>query len=334
MNRIISRTNLVPDAYRNLGLDIITITNQNGNVVYAGAYDPENRRVVAAPESFRQQLTPENPLLNTTDPHRSITGIMVVDNNPLIVASQPVIHSDFSGTPDGVVIVGRYLDENEVRRLGNPAFPSLRVIPVGDPALSPSLLSRINGDSAEGTYTIVPLNRPTVAGYTLIHDIYGNDAFVLQIVTPRDIYQQGITMTLSYIFIVLGAGLLFGIVVLLLLDRLVLSRVSSLSSQVHDIGRQTEPSGRVSVEGSDEFSELSGEINRMLGTIEKTQQGLQKSEERFRELSDLLPLTIFELDLNANLTYVNKHAMELFGLTEKDLENGLNARQLHETRRC
>ena len=48
-------------------------------------------------------------------------------------------------------------------------------------------------------------------------------------------------MTLSYIFIVLGAGLLFGIVVLLLLDRLVLSRVSSLSSQVHDIGRQTEP---------------------------------------------------------------------------------------------
>ena len=43
------QTNLVPDAYRNLGLDIITITNQNGNVVYAGAYDPENRRVVAAP---------------------------------------------------------------------------------------------------------------------------------------------------------------------------------------------------------------------------------------------------------------------------------------------
>ena len=72
----------------------------------------------------------------------------------------------------------------------------------------------------------------------------------------------------------------------------------------------------------------------MLGTIEKTQQGLQKSEERFRELSDLLPLTIFELDLNANLTYVNKHAMELFGLTEKDLENGLNARAAHETRRC
>ena len=47
--------------------------------------------------------------MNMTDPHHSVTGILVVDKNPLLVASQPVIHSDFSGTPDGVVIVGRYI---------------------------------------------------------------------------------------------------------------------------------------------------------------------------------------------------------------------------------
>jgi PAS domain S-box-containing protein len=50
---------------------------------------------------------------------------------------------------------------------------------------------------------------------------------------------------------------------------------------------------------------------------------LRESEERFRELAELMPETIFEMDLDGNLTYVNRNAFNYFGYTRSDLKNGL-----------
>lgn len=50
------------------------------------------------------------------------------------------------------------------------------------------------------------------------------------------------------------------------------------------------------------------------------QEALEKSERKFRELSDLLSQTIFELDLNGNVTYLNKAGRIAFGLSENDID--------------
>jgi PAS domain S-box-containing protein len=53
-----------------------------------------------------------------------------------------------------------------------------------------------------------------------------------------------------------------------------------------------------------------------------------KSEKKYRELADLLPQTVFETDLNANLTFMNVYAFEMFGYSQDDLQNGLNILKL------
>ena len=50
----------------------------------------------------------------------------------------------------------------------------------------------------------------------------------------------------------------------------------------------------------------------------KMQEALEKSERKFRELSDLLPQIIYELDINGYVTYVNKAGREAFGMKEGD----------------
>ncbi|MCX6081860.1 MAG: PAS domain S-box protein [Chloroflexi bacterium] len=55
---------------------------------------------------------------------------------------------------------------------------------------------------------------------------------------------------------------------------------------------------------------------------------LRQSEERFRQLSEIFPETIFEADLTGNLTYLNAHGYECFGLTSTDLEQGFNLNDL------
>ena len=51
---------------------------------------------------------------------------------------------------------------------------------------------------------------------------------------------------------------------------------------------------------------------------------LKESENRFRELADMLPEMVCESDLQGNLVYVNKLAYKYFGYTQEDLKHGLN----------
>ncbi|MHC1742774.1 MAG: ATP-binding protein [Syntrophobacteraceae bacterium] len=51
---------------------------------------------------------------------------------------------------------------------------------------------------------------------------------------------------------------------------------------------------------------------------------LRESQERFRELAELLPETIFEMDLQGSLTFVNRNAFTHFGYSSEDFEAGLD----------
>jgi len=56
----------------------------------------------------------------------------------------------------------------------------------------------------------------------------------------------------------------------------------------------------------------------------QAEEALIKSEKRFRQLSDLLPQTIFEADLNGNLTFVNQYSYKLFSYLPEDFQKGLS----------
>ena len=50
----------------------------------------------------------------------------------------------------------------------------------------------------------------------------------------------------------------------------------------------------------------------------------QQSEKRYRDLVELLPQTIFEMDIKGNITYINTHGMNAFGYTKSDVKKGLH----------
>ncbi|MCD4773039.1 MAG: PAS domain S-box protein [Bacteroidales bacterium] len=56
----------------------------------------------------------------------------------------------------------------------------------------------------------------------------------------------------------------------------------------------------------------------------KTEAELRESEQRFRDMANLLPQIIYETDINGNLTFVNKQAFDSFGYSQDEYENGIN----------
>ncbi len=66
-------------------------------------------------------------------------------------------------------------------------------------------------------------------------------------------------------------------------------------------------------------------ITRDIDDQERALERVRESEERFRELSQLLPQTIFETDREGRLTFLNLNAFTAFGFHEEDFRRGLLA---------
>ena len=59
-----------------------------------------------------------------------------------------------------------------------------------------------------------------------------------------------------------------------------------------------------------------------------TEQKLRESERRIREITDALPVVVYEADETGRVTFANATAFEVFGYTNDDLEAGMNIFQL------
>jgi len=80
--------------------------------------------------------------------------------------------------------------------------------------------------------------------------------------------------------------------------------------------------------------EVSGERHRYIIILnditehKQAEEALRKSEERFRNLTELLPEVVYEIDTEGNFTFANRIALESFGYTQEYIETGLNAIQV------
>jgi len=54
------------------------------------------------------------------------------------------------------------------------------------------------------------------------------------------------------------------------------------------------------------------------------EEALRESEQKFRDLANLLPQTVFEIDLNGNFIFANNFGLNQTGYVQEDIDGGLN----------
>ncbi|NMB78136.1 MAG: PAS domain S-box protein, partial [Methanomicrobiales archaeon] len=74
------------------------------------------------------------------------------------------------------------------------------------------------------------------------------------------------------------------------------------------------------------------ELRGQFDTLVQNEQQIRESEAKYRELADLLPQVVFEMDMQMRITYANRSALSTFGMTEKDLAAGITALQVFDPR--
>ena len=66
-------------------------------------------------------------------------------------------------------------------------------------------------------------------------------------------------------------------------------------------------------------------ISRNITDLLRSERALMENERKFRGLTELLPLPLFEIDANLKLTYANHICIEAFGYVEEELQSSFDA---------
>ncbi|MEJ2286913.1 MAG: PAS domain S-box protein, partial [Desulfobacterales bacterium] len=67
------------------------------------------------------------------------------------------------------------------------------------------------------------------------------------------------------------------------------------------------------------------QLNLAMKERQRAEDALRESEERFREMAELMPQIMFETDVNGQLSFANRKAFDSFGYTQEDFDRGINS---------
>ena len=260
-------SNLVPEGLANLRVNIALFVNTSGKIVYGTALDTEKLKLTPVPFALKRRISLNDRLLQHPNAKSSLAGIMLLPSGPILITSRPILTTKSTGPIRGTLVFGRNLDAAGIAKLSKITRLPLIVHSINEPELPADFQKVREKLSAKKPILVRALSEESIAGYALIRDIYDRPALLLRVDIPRETYRQGQTSLLYLLVSVILAGMGFVGCTLLLLEHLVLSRLSSLAKGVNRVSSSQDLSLRLSVTGEDELSDLAHTINGMLSAI-------------------------------------------------------------------
>ncbi|HMO04986.1 MAG TPA: CHASE4 domain-containing protein [Kiritimatiellia bacterium] len=203
--------------------DLLWILDASGRFVYRSVHDPEQgeQRELTVNTDEREQLGDGHPLLQPLM-SRDVRGYYRLDGRVFRIAASPVVRSDGSGDPRGVVVMGRELDAAHMEALSG--LVSMRVS-LHEPSAAPPLASverfvqRLRSSGA-------------VESWILLLDIYGDVGAALLMDAPREITVVGRRALTQGVVAMVAQGVLFLAIGLAVMVR------NQRKSQQAEIARQ------------------------------------------------------------------------------------------------
>jgi PAS domain S-box-containing protein len=321
-NQNFSHSHLDDTDFIELQVNFIVFVNSKGQVVWSKGFDPDSRKTSPVPPSFLRLLNSGSPLLRHASVDSVHAGTVLLAEGPALVVSRPIVTSHQTGPIRGSVIFGRFLDTKTFRRIADMAHVVLTVYPIDDPQLPADFRQARTELHGKGVVRVQIPENDFISGYAIWNDVFGKPSLLLRVDMPREIFMQG-HKTIQYLVTwLLMIGLCFGLAMVVLMERLVLARLSRLIADVNRIRASGDVGARVTVGGSDELAGLADALNKMLGALQQSQGELQESQRQLSSLMSNLPGMVYRChhDEECNIEFASEGSGELTGYQPEEFQ--------------
>ena len=174
-------SNLSPGVLENLDVDVMAFFDQEGHLVHV-ALSPGSGTAGATIRDRLAELDGSPYLTPGTSVDDSLRGIIATDAGPLMFAAQPITTSLQDQPPNGMLLVGRRLDDVLIGEIASATQIELSGSPPS--ATDSDILSA--GGSA-----VAVRDEETLLATLVLEDWGGAPAISLRAVLPRDVMHEG-----------------------------------------------------------------------------------------------------------------------------------------------
>ncbi|OKY74861.1 MAG: hypothetical protein BM485_11545 [Desulfobulbaceae bacterium DB1] len=320
LNKEYEETNIVSDTFSSSAkIEFLLYFDLEGKLVHGSYYDAALDDLIPVPSQLLSQLAEKKELFHHPAANSHHTGLVMLADMPLMLSARPILRSNGEGPPAGTLIMMRVLTDQRIETIKSVTSLNFSVHHVNAPLPHPDSFEILDTLLKEPGKSIVkPIGPENIAGYTVLPDVFGHPLFLLRLDLTREIHIQG-HRTLNYLlWTSIVTSLSFCLAFFLILDRLILKRLTRLNHDVIRISKTAQTASRVQVAGKDELASLSFSINEMLDSIDKSQQELKEKEIRLRTIAEFTRSGLF-ISQGPKLIYVNSVMELITGYNSEEL---------------
>jgi signal transduction histidine kinase/DNA-binding response OmpR family regulator len=277
-NEQFKRHNLEAETFQNTRLSLIAFLGQAGQLTWGGAIDWRTRKPLPFSRIFARIHEHRQQLLRHTALTSEVSGILLTEMGPMLVASRPILTSDNKGPIRGTLLMGRLLDAEAVRELSNRVSVPLElwVIPGGVPEHDRRALARLR---SAGDRFLRSEHREIVRAYAALFDVFGQPALLMRADMPRSITRQGNVATRIAMLVSIIGGTLIMLLLWLTLQRTVAAPLAAVTQHVMRVRRDNDLGLRLAMRRRDEIGTLADEFDSMVARLAELRERAQEAKE-------------------------------------------------------
>ena len=313
------KANLLEDTLNNLKINIMLFIDNKGNLVHGEGYDIQKKESVPIDEALLKYIK-DHSLLQNNDVKYRKSGIVTLNGKDLILLSIcPILTSAGEGPINGYIVLGANFTEKKIADIGEELSSEIKLTFLKDFEYDRKFF-----DLKDDKIQIDAVSDQKIIGRAFLDDIDGKHLLLLSIEKNRDINNIGEAGIKATLWLLLGLFFLFAIIITVILDRGILLRFQELSNDIRKIGEGKDLSVRLKRQNiDDELTDVSNEINGMLGALERSQLFLSKSESALKKAIEKLQDEVLEHEkTQEQIKYIAYHDT-LTGLPNRNLLNEL-----------
>jgi two-component system, NtrC family, sensor kinase len=259
---------LTDSAIKTLKVDYLALIRSDGLIDWNRALDPASGKGLAVRLNRTNQLEYEwSRALTHGQP---ISGLIVTNAGVLVAAGAPVLDGFGHGPARGMVIIGRFLNNAELQRLGNQAQVRLDMrVWSGQSAADSKTAAKVWAGDVRLTESSA-----TTRIERAFCNLSGEPLLIFGISVPRTISHRGAEAVQYSTRMVAAVACIALITLLVLLGRIVLSPLASVTDHAQRIAAADDLSARLSYVRSDELGTLAKAFDNMVERLAQTRREL------------------------------------------------------------
>ncbi len=281
-----AKSNLQPETWASGQVNLLALYNAEGRRIAGGARDIESLEWMPLEPFTDSHLPADHPLLVRWRNGEGSSGLVRTRAGMLVLSASPVYRSDGSGKSPGMLIMGRLLHEEKLKRLTLQTAVESEIKPVGVVTLENELAALEELRKGKKKVFGEHEGRDSQAVYSLLTDAEGEPTLMLETHTPRTITARG-KAALDSLKLILGiVSVVVLVVVGWLVRRLVTRPVRRLTEQVTSVREEDEPTFRFDTGGRDELGILARSFQDLTNRLGKQIEQRRHVEQELREARD------------------------------------------------